>query len=193
MPISRRIFIKVGTLAAIAAGISLRPGLMVLGQDPMVALPATDPLSNYTQATFTQYLNSVFTLRGRTKVEVTLMKVEDTLPAKASRTGGRESFALTFRGGGGVALPQDTYVVEHPALGTFSLFLVPTGADDNGAHGYVAVINRLAYATAQPAPGGMRKPLIRRPSNTAAPSNSKPTQGPQTPAAKPSRKGNSEL
>jgi hypothetical protein len=189
MSISRRVFIKTGALAAVVAGISLKPSLLVLGQEPTVALPALDPLSNYTQATFEQYVNSIFTLRGRRTIEVMLTKVEDTLPAKVSRAGGRESFALHFRGGG-AALPQDTYVVEHPSLGTFRMFLVPTATDENGAQGYVAVINRLAYNVNFPAPGGSRKPQVRKPSTTAAPSASKPAQTPQTPAAKPTRKGN---
>jgi len=190
MSISRRLFIKTGALAAVIAGISLKPGLLALGQEPTVSLPASDPLSNYTQATFEQYVNSIFTLRGRKTIEVVLTKVEDTLPAKVSRTGGRESFALHFRGGG-TALPQDTYVIEHPSLGTFMMFLVPTTTDENGAQGYVAVVNRLAYNTNIPAPNGMRKPLIRKPSTTAAPGDGKPAQTQQTPAAKPTRKGNS--
>jgi hypothetical protein len=191
MSISRRVFIKAGALAVVIAGISLKPGLLVLGQEPTIALPASDPLSNYTQATFAQYINSIFTLRGRQTIEVTLTKIEDTLPAKASRTGGRESFTLHFRGGG-TALPQDTYVIEHPSLGSFRMFLVPTGADENGAQGYVAVVNRLAYDTNIPAPGG-RKPLVRKPSTTAAPSANKPAQTQQTPAAKPTRKGNNDF
>ena len=192
MSISRRVFIKTAALAAVLAGISLKPGLLALAQEPTVALPASDPLSNYTQATFAQYVNSIFTLRGPKTIEVTLTSVEDTLPAKASRAGGRESFTLHFRGGG-TALPQDTYVIEHPSLGTFRMFLVPTTTDENGAQGYVAVVNRLAYNNTIPAPGGMRKPLIRKPSTTAAPGDGKPVQTEQKPAAKPTRKGNSNL
>jgi Domain of unknown function (DUF6916) len=195
MLISRRTFIKAGALAAIVAGISLKPGLLVFAQEPSVALPTSDPLSNFTQATFEQYLNSIFTLRGRTPVEITLTKVEDTLPAKVSRTAGRESFTLHFVGGG-VALPQDTYVIDHAALGTFKLFLVPAGSDDNGAQRYVAVINRLAYDASAPVPGNPRKPLIRKPSTTTAPSDNKAGQSPTpTTPVKPTRKrkGNSDL
>jgi hypothetical protein len=191
MSISRRIFIKAGTLTAIAAGISLKPALFVLAQGQIA--PISDPLSNYTQATFEQYVNSIFTLRRFVTVEVVLEKVEDTLSPKVSRAGGRESFTLHFRGGG-TALRQDTYVLDHPALGTFSLFLVPSGADENGAQGYVAVINRLAYTGTSPAPGGMKKPLVRKPSILTTSPAGKPAQKPtQTPVVKPSRKGNSSL
>lgn len=146
MPISRRIFIKTASVAAIAAA--------TIGKSTLVAFAqggATDPLSYYTQATFTQYINSIFRLHGSRTVEVMLEKVQDTLSAKESRTGGRESFVLHFRGGD-VQLRQDTYTVEHPALGTFALFLVPSGADENGAQSYVATINRLAYTSKPSAP-----------------------------------------
>lgn len=138
MSTSRRLFLKAASVAAITAGIIGKSGLAALAQ-------ATDPLANYTQATFTQYLNSVFRLyHGRTTVEVTLLKVKDTLPANVARVRGRESFTLRFVGGS-EQLSQDTYTVEHPALGTFKLFLVPGGAEENGAKVYVATINRLGY------------------------------------------------
>jgi hypothetical protein len=187
MSISRRAFIKTGALAVVVAGITLKPGLLALGQEPAAALPASDPLSNYTQATFEQYVNSIFTLRGPKPVEVMLMKVEDSLPAKTSRAGGRESFTLYFRGGG-TKLPQDTYVIDHPSLGAFRMFLVPTGTDENGAQGYIAVVNRLAYNATISAPG-TRKPGTKKPSTTAAPSDTKPVQTPKTLPAKSTRKG----
>lgn len=135
MSISRRIFLKVSTIAAVAAGMSLKPSLSILGQDP-----PSDPLSNYTRATFAQYVDSVFTIVGSTSVEVTLTEVENTLPANESASG-RECFVLHFRGGS-TALGQNTYTIEHAALGTFSLFVVPGGADANGARAYTATINR---------------------------------------------------
>ena len=173
MSISRRIFMKVGTAAAIAATLSLKPSVIAIAQevtDKLGAPTQNDPLSFYTQSTFLQYVNSVFRLRGLTTVDVTLVKVEDTLPAKTSKAGGRESFVLHFRGGS-TELPQDTYTVEHPALGTFKLFLVPTGPDENGAQGYVATINRLAYASK---PGS----APRKPKGTKS-------TGGQTPETKP--------
>ena len=187
MSISRRKFIRVGTIAAIAAGISIRPSLIALAQDVVDKAggsTVTDPLANYTQSTFAQYVNSVFRLRGFTTVDVTLVKVEDTLPVKVSRAGGRESFALFFRGGS-IKLPQDTYTVEHAALGTFQLFLVPSGADENGAQGYVAVINRVDYATKPELPRTQRKPLETKKSINPSPGTRSPaTQPPQKPARK---------
>jgi hypothetical protein len=54
-----------------------------------------------------------------------------------------ETFSLVFRGPAGVALEQRTYRVEHDALGTFPLFLVPVGLGDHGAYEFEAVVNRL--------------------------------------------------
>jgi Domain of unknown function (DUF6916) len=191
MSISRRIFIKVGTLAAVAAGVSLKPGLAVLGQDLPGKLTrgSTDPLANYTQATFEQYVGSIFTLRSRVRVELTLARVVDSLPRKVARTGGRESFELHFRGGS-VGLTQDSYVLEHPALGTFMMFLVPSGTDENGAQGYVAIINRLSFA-AKPSTQGIPRKSER---NRAPVKNeAKPEQGPaRTEPLKPSIRGSVE-
>ena len=174
MPISRRIFIKTASIAAIAAATIGKSTLAVLAQGG-----ATDPLSYYTQATFTQYINSIFRLHGFRTVEVMLEKVQDTLPATVTRTGGRESFVLHFRGGD-VQLPQDTYTVEHPALGNFKLFVVPGGADDNGAQSYVATINRLAY-TSKPSAAPKAMPRKSAPESTPQPeSTGSPKATPET-------------
>src|SRR5256885_17034478 len=116
MSISRRIFMKAGTLAALAAGLSLKPSAMAIAQEVSGgSMTQADPLSFYTQSTFLQYVNSVFRLHGFTIVDVTLEKVEDTLPATTSRAGGRESFILHFRGGNR-GLAQNTFTLQHPAL-----------------------------------------------------------------------------
>ena len=161
MLISRRTFMRAGTLAALFAGVPLAT-VNVLGQRIHTS-PDDEPvdqaaqiygaLSNYTKATFASYINSVFVFRApgvRKDIEVTLIQVSDMTAAP-----GGECFSLLFRGGGGPALRQNTYTVEHPALGTFKLFLVPVGTDDNGAQGYLATINRLSYKAAMtPPPSG---------------------------------------
>jgi len=154
MSITRRKFLKTGVFAAALAAI---PARNILGQDwkerdgnpDEGALASSDPLANYSKASFRAYLNSVFQiLTAGGAIEVTLTQIDD-LPS--ARNG--EAFSLVFRGGSR-QLRSNTYRVSHPALGTFGLFLVPTGADRNGAQGYVATINRLSYADvlANPAP-----------------------------------------
>ena len=182
MSISRRSFVQMASVAAIAAGTVGKSALIVFAQDS-----ATDPLSNYTQATFIQYINSIFRLHGFRTVDVTLEKVEDTLPATVSRTGGRESFVLHFRGGG-VQLPQDTYTVEHPALGTFKLFLVPNGVDENGAQSHVATFNRLAHSAKTNAPRALPRksaPTLTPKTDPSAPPKVAPETKSPDPAEKP--------
>ena len=186
MLISRRTFMRAGTLAALFAGVPLAT-VNVLGQrihpspdeSPVDQAQANDPLSNYTKATFVSYINSVFVFRPhglRKDIEVTLMQVRDMTAAP-----GGECFSLLFRGGG-QALEQNTYTVEHPALGTFKLFLVPVGTDDNGAEGCLATINRLSYKAAMTPPPS-RPSGKAKPTAPAQPQN-KP-QGTTTPADSP--------
>jgi Domain of unknown function (DUF6916) len=52
-----------------------------------------------------------------------------------------EPFALVFSGPPAPVLPQATYTLEHGALGTLELFLVPIGRDAEGGVQYEAVFN----------------------------------------------------
>jgi len=139
---SRRQFLQTGTLAAMFAAVPLkafakhgRAGFLGLLDDP------DDPLAYYSKATFVSYVNSVFQIQAASgAVDATLVSVTD-MPAP---TGG-ECFSLLFAGGSS-ALAQNTYAVVHSALGTFQLFLVPAGADSNGAQQCRATINRLPAA-----------------------------------------------
>jgi hypothetical protein len=181
---SRRKFLKAGMLAALFAAVPLKN---VRGQswtdrsdNPAAGSPdQNDPLANYTKATFISYLNSVFQLHTVSGiVAVTLTQVDDLTAAK-----GGECFSLLFRGGSR-GLGQNTYTMDHAALGTFRLLLVPVGADDNGAQGYLATINRLTYVEALvPAPKG--KPAKRTwMENSTTPTNASPP--PTSPAQSPS-------
>lgn len=146
---SRRTFLSRGLLAITFAGLPLsrafaqswkerdaNPGL---GEDSQ-----NDLLRNYSKEAFKPYLNSVFRIHTAAGVmSVTLAKITD-MPAPQNG----ECFSLLFRGEISL-LDQGTYFIEHPALGNFSLLLVPAGA-----FGYLATINRLSLADAlnYPAP-----------------------------------------
>ncbi len=143
---SRRKFLRTGLLAALFAAVPLK---QVLGQSfkerdgnpGETPVTQSDPLANYSKASFTSYLNSIFQLQTSIGVvAVTLMKIDD-MPAPK----GGECFTLQFRGGSR-SLPQATYMITHPSLGTFALLLVPSGSDQNGAQGYLATVNRLSAA-----------------------------------------------
>lgn len=180
MSTNRRKFLKAGTLAALAAAIPLKAsgqGLWKGGDGnpfDQNAEFAPDALANYNKAVFTSYVNSIFRINtGYSTVDVTLSGVTDLVPARAQS--GAECFSLYFKGGS-AALRQGTYVVEHPALGSFPLFVVPDG-NDNGVQGYVAIINRLSYVDAvTPAPtkvyksrGTIEPQQVITPTRTPAP------------------------
>jgi len=185
---SRRTFFRTGLLAALFAAVPLKH---VLGQtfkerdgNPgETPVTQTDPLGNYSKAAFTSYLNSIFQLQTSFGiVTATLTKIDD-MPA----TKGGECFTLLFRGGSR-ALPQDTYMITHPALGTFALLLVPAGTDANGAQGYLATLNRLSAADfanlSAPSRSTRTAPAITAPPATIAPAPVvTPTIAPVTPVA----------
>jgi hypothetical protein len=146
MPSSRRKFLTTGLVTALFTAIPVKSilglnsnsrGLSEVG----IVTPDNDSLATYSKSTFTYYLNSVFQLLAYAEtIEVTLTKIGD-LPAVK----GGECFSLLFRGGS-PKLPQDTYTLDHPALGQFQLLLVPSRADKHGYQGYLATINRLSPA-----------------------------------------------
>ena len=204
MSITRRKFLKAGTLVALAAAIPLR----VAGQQPGKVNDGNpidqskdvlaDPLSTYSRSTFSSYLNSIFRLyTGYSTIDVALVEVKDLAPGADTAKTGAECFSLLFRGGS-VALKQNTYKIEHPSLGTFPLFLTAGTTDDNGAQSFVAIINRLPYSEAQrPAPKRLSKgnvivspqpPVTSAPATTPAKTNTPaPTTTPPK-KAKPSKR-----
>jgi hypothetical protein len=76
-------------------------------------------------------------LKGAASVNARLVEVRSLGAALA---GSRESFALEFRAGPSVRLPQHIYAVSHRQLGTMEIFLVQVGADSAGAY-FEAVFN----------------------------------------------------
>jgi hypothetical protein len=63
-------------------------------------------------------------------------------PSRAAAETEAESFSLEFRGPRARFLAQGTYQLEHPALGSFPLFIVPVGLEGE-EYRYEAVFNRL--------------------------------------------------
>ena len=190
MSISRRKFLRAGTLVALSAALPLgvfgqsrkdKNGIHMTPtdpQNPIDPIDLSDPLANYNRSVFSSYLNSIFQLyTGYSVVAVALLEVKDMLPA-STPANGRECFSLLFRGGI-VALPQSTYRIDHPSLGSFQLFLVPGGPDDNGAQSYVAIINRLAYVNGYY--DQLTAPPSGPPSASPGPSDRARPQPPATP------------
>jgi hypothetical protein len=148
MATSRRNFLKTGTLGLLCAGIPAAFAKVVVGA-PAAAGGLPDgnakSLINFTKDTFTPHLNTTFRIRtGTTTVDFRLTKITDLKAVSKipARIAGKESFSLLFVGTSKAAcLTQDTYILEHGALGRFSLFLVPVGKATNRDH--EAIIVRL--------------------------------------------------
>jgi hypothetical protein len=73
-------------------------------------------------------------------LDAELVEVTDLEPPRAAEPGRADPFSILLRVTGDAPLPQRIYEVEHPRLGTLSLFLVPIGRED-GSFLYEAVFN----------------------------------------------------
>jgi len=160
MAISRRFFLKSGTLTALAAGVAFSPNNLVFGQKRTLTtkqspinfgfqIPTTaqqQPTFMFRQTTFEPYVGGIFQApdaRGN-MVSLTLLSAT-TNKSSAKITTGRaqetDSFSLMFKAER--QLPQFTSIhkVSHPALGKFDLFLTPREKD--GTYYYEAVFNHI--------------------------------------------------
>lgn len=150
MNISRRKFVKTGFVATSFAVIPLSFAKTAFAQnsDAPVSTSSDNALDLYNKSTFEPYVNSTFRvhLNSSRSVDVTLTEVEDFCAPKeqqAVANYGNECFSLRFTGSARGSFKQNTYEVEHGALGSFQLFIVPVGMrNGTGFVSYEAVINR---------------------------------------------------
>jgi hypothetical protein len=92
-------------------------------------------LESFTAATFEPHRGEPFSVRATEQIALalTLSEVTPLGPAPAGAEGPRRApFSLMFHGPQTPILPQRIYRVEHEAIGTFDLFLVPLGPDPVG-------------------------------------------------------------
>lgn len=150
MALSRRELLKTAGTVVLVGGMPLSFVDIALGKQTGTASPLgsaarvplsrqtlTDPLSSFTMATFEEVVNTKFRVRAKDReARLTLVQVKDLTPSRAARPH-QECFSLLFRGGRSEMLSQDTYRMEHPVLGAFDLFIVPTGPRH-----HAAIINR---------------------------------------------------
>ena len=149
MVVSRRSFLKRGSLVILAAGIYSGSAGRIFANhvDFKNGETAQDDDSapfNYAKATFLPHVSTVFRIfypNSSKILTTTLVDVSDIGPVPDRAEAGRECFVLKFRGTE-TLLRQDTYRIEHAVLGSFELFLVPAGKNKQGSY-CQAVINRL--------------------------------------------------
>lgn len=95
-------------------------------------------LESFTCETFQPHMGDTFRLHldAPPPLDVVLTEASELPVSSPQRP--RAPFSIVFRGPPTVVLPQRIYAVEHPGIGTFELFLVPIGSDDEGVR-YEAV------------------------------------------------------
>ncbi len=139
--ISRRIVLACG--AAALVGLPMTVG--AAGTPPIAPQNRRMiMLDQVTVSDFAPHLGSRFTLEGSPEgvADLELFKAEGLgfrgVPG-GQGSGLREPFSLLFLGPESVVLPQGTYTLIHPALGTITLFLVPIGPRRDGGLRYEAI------------------------------------------------------
>lgn len=97
-------------------------------------------LEHLTSKSLSEQLNTKFRLSVEPEktIEVELVEVSEGGDA----AGQVERFSAFFRGPLDTFLPQRIYALEHEALGSFELFIVPVRQDKEGFY-YEAVFNRV--------------------------------------------------
>lgn len=159
MNVTRRKFLRAGSVCALVASSGLSPSKLVFGQSPGgnpghggYPIPyesKTNRVFYFNQETFSHHVGTDFQFfqQGASRGHgLRLEQASDNqarLRSRRLRTHDGECFSLYFRGPASENLPQATYRLEHAALGEFSLFLVPGRADESGQVVYEAVINHL--------------------------------------------------
>jgi len=86
-------------------------------------------LATLTPDDFEPLVGDLFLLRGPAG-ETPLRLVQVRKLGQAQRAGG--AFSLEFVSPAGQVLPQATYPLEHSALGSLAIFLVPLGRTEDG-------------------------------------------------------------
>lgn len=160
MAISRRFFLKSGTLTAIAAGVAFSPNRLAVGQKRALStnpgspnfgfqIPTTaqqEPTYMFTRATFDPYVGGIFQApdaQGK-MVSLTLLSVTtNKSSAKISNAIAREtdSFSLMFKAARSLPPFTSIHKISHPSLGRFDLFVTPREKD--GEFYYEAVFNHI--------------------------------------------------
>jgi hypothetical protein len=92
-----------------------------------------------TEKEFSQHVNTKFRVATEPPLELELKQVKRYLGGTNDETG-MERFSVFFYGAGERLLRQGIYLLEHEAMGSFELFLVPVGKTESG-YQYEAVFN----------------------------------------------------
>lgn len=163
---TRRHFLRLSAQAGLSASVLCALSSVTAAQDRArtrqpargyFALPpeaADDPLLKLTRSSFAKFNGDFFeTIQDSgEKLLINLLRIEDLPKQRALEMQGRlvgkqleqlreESFSLIFRGPLEIPLRQRIHRLNHPALGSLELFMVPVGKDE-GSRYYEVLFNR---------------------------------------------------
>jgi hypothetical protein len=99
-------------------------------------------IEKFTSAMFAEQLKTKFRLTVEPS-QIVELELFDVLDASTPR---QERYSILFRGPHAPFLQQRIYQFEHDQMGTFDLFIVPIGVDEDG-YTYEAVFNRIIKKT----------------------------------------------
>lgn len=177
---SRRKFLETGVLTSIVTGVTLKSTTLAAvhrSSEPESSMLASS-LDHYNKSTFEAYVNSDFRIyaHGHSETWLRLVLVED-FPTRETLTGPNECFRLLFSGAADSVLSQGTYSLDHAALGSFALFIVPGKPLDGKVH-YEAVFNRRFSSDVRPtAIPNAKQPGKKRPAGWETDTISAPDSG----------------
>lgn len=155
MTLSRRTFLRSGTLSVLVTGLAFDSLPRAFAQqlrkhDPSQDFPVSFEAKQaaafyFKRETFQPYLNGIFKLSaGANSVEATLVSVRDCTPNPKHKVTAKsrpsDSFALVFQADEKLTDLTTIYDVEHAALGKFPLFLTRRDGPQ-GEYFYEAVFN----------------------------------------------------
>ena len=154
MAVSRRKFLKAGTMVSLSAVIPLKSVVSVLGQQAgteptgLFKVPVESQADDLlTEDNFSRQLYSKFQIYTSPLTSIDLQLIDVThLDASftkdtAARAPKLDSFSVLFRGPRKTALESRTYRITHDQMGTFDLFISPVN-DNKKQRLYQAVFNR---------------------------------------------------
>lgn len=134
---TRRLFVKLGTIAGVAT--LLPSDLGAESRDGAVGTPSAG-----TRGRFASQVGRTFLVENGAggQVRLVLAAVSDPAVLGAPGLEGHpECFSAGFLGPASAPLRQGTYAVSNGGLGRLALFLVPTGRPRDGAQHYEAAFN----------------------------------------------------
>ena len=156
MAVSRRKFLKAGTMVSLSAVIPMNSVESVLAQSSGTSPEGVFKVPNgneaderLTEELFSRYLNTKFLIYTSplTAIKLELVNVKHWEPSvqatteKVTKSPELDSFSVLFRGPRATALESKTYRISHPQMGDFDLFISPVN-DRKKERLYQAVFTR---------------------------------------------------